>query len=185
MSDIRCSYVVILASSLRRRSRRSFFCATEYVLPSDVTWRCSNILRFGVNWIYLEHQIDGWLTVISQLRGPLLGRKLRQKGFLAELRFPTISSVFPPALVLNCMSDLYHNRNKGISLRFSDATWYIFRWSPRCSMATRSCSVHSWTNDTSRHSVNCSNAGFVLETPSFTRVHFPHSESANSNINEC
>src|SRR6202050_5730773 len=35
MIDIRCSYVVILALRLCCQSRRSFFCATEYVLLSD------------------------------------------------------------------------------------------------------------------------------------------------------
>src|ERR1700676_4472673 len=57
--------------------------------------------------IHLEHQINVRLTVISQLRGPLLVWKLHRKGFLAELLFPTTSSVFPLALVLNWMSDLY------------------------------------------------------------------------------
>src|SRR5882724_6709756 len=49
-------------------------------------------------------------------------------------------------------------------------------------MATRSCSVHSRTNDASKHSVNCSKAGFVSETPFVARDLFAHSESARGNV---
>ena len=49
-------------------------------------------------------------------------------------------------------------------------------------MATRSCLVHSWTNEGSKQSVNCSKAGFVSETPFFARVHFPHNDSTADDV---